>query len=110
MSAKGWPRGEEKKEETYELNKSTCISISRLLAFAQIRLCVDCRNANDWYLPRRAACVATGTGFSNGGFCVARRYGGSTDILAWAMLAWILVVSYYYYVLPAVIKYSIVAF
>ena len=54
MSAKGWPRGEEKllssrhlKEETYELNRSTCISISRLLAFTQIRLLIVVRNAND---------------------------------------------------------------
>ena len=99
------------KEETYELNRSTCISISRLLAFTQIRLLIVVRNANDWYsyLPRRATCVATGTGFSNGGFCVARRYGGFYRYLG-LMLAWIPVVSYYYYVLPAVIKYSLVAF
>ena len=106
--ATGWRKlfsSKHLKEETYELNKSTCISISRLLAFTQIRLLIVVRNANDWYsyLPRRAACVATGTGFSKGGSCVARRYGGFYRYLG-LMLAWVPVVSYYYYVLSAVIK------
>ena len=70
------------KEETYDLNKSTCISMYRLLVFAQLRLLIIVRRR--MVNPCRAACVVTG--FSNGGgFCVARRCGG---FYLGLMLAW----------------------